>query len=47
MLGEFVTTKFLLFVEEIALRLHGQEAHFIAETARLKNLLMEIFKRLP
>ena len=46
MIGEFVTSKFLLFAEEIAIRLHGHTTLFIAETTRLKNLMMEIYKRI-
>jgi hypothetical protein len=36
----------LLFVEEIALKLHGESQLFIAENTRLKNLMMEIYKRI-
>ena len=45
-LGEFITCKFLLFVEEIAVKLHGESKLFISENTRLKNLMMEIYKRI-
>lgn len=46
MLGEYVSFKFLLFVEEIALRIHNHEARLHSEQTRLLNLLTEIFKRI-
>ena len=35
MLGEFVTSKFLLFVEEISMRINKKNAEFEVELLRL------------
>lgn len=44
--GLFATRNFLLFVEEIASRLHDREKDFQPETARMHSLLIEIYKRI-
>jgi ABC-type branched-subunit amino acid transport system ATPase component len=44
MIGEFVTSKYLLFVEQIAACLH--EEKYVSGQTRCGNLLLEIYKRL-
>ena len=46
MLGEFVTSKFLLFVEEIAATIYCKKVEYAGECVRLQNLLIEVYKRI-